>query len=465
MARQVLFITILCAAFMATSLHAQGSFNDRAKVVPVTTAPPTTTINPASTVNQNKAAAIPTDTIAPPASSPAATAAEQPRVPASAATRQYSRSIQQAQKDRISSGQLRAVVSDNSSVVVSSDNAESHAARNRVFYNFVRAKPEVVAVPEALQTADAAGETATVLRQELTVPGANGDAVRVQAFVRNGTGLSYVGARNRFEGKFKVALGYADGSPQSPLNQEVTIAVTAPGAESLDPDEMRLNDVDIWHSFEVAVRSPADDYEIVVSAGARDAGNSIKVPVQRPVVNLAPSVSRVAGFGLGTFDVSVSANGIAAPAGTVITFESDGAAFEGGNTITLGGDGTGTLKMRSTSSGIATISAMSPFKGSSVKVEFLQPWLVLVLAGVGGVIGAVVTGKRRRWLFGALIGMSLAVLYYVGLDWVSKRTGFTSLAHAGEAVSFALGFLGSIVGVNWIGGGRKAEARANATEL
>jgi inner membrane protein involved in colicin E2 resistance len=101
---------------------------------------------------------------------------------------------------------------------------------------------------------------------------------------------------------------------------------------------------------------------------------------------------------------------------------------------------------------------MSPFDASSVKVEFLQPWLMLVLAAAGGIIGAVVTGKRSRWLRGALIGVALAVLYYVGLDWVSKQTGFTSLAHAGEAVSFALGFLGSIVGVQWIGGGKKAAA-------
>jgi hypothetical protein len=436
MTRQALFISTLCAAVMATSLHAQGTFNQRARVTPATVAPKPA-INPAAaTVNQ----------------------AEPPQVSTTAATREYSRSVRQVQKDQISAGQLHAVVNDNSSVVVSSDNAELHAARNRVFYNFVRAKPEVVAIPESLQIAGGAGETATVLRQELTVPGTNGDAVRVQAFVRNGTGLSYVGARNRFEGRFQVALGYADGSPQSPLDREVSIAVTAPGAESLDPEEMQLKDVDVWHSFGVAVRSPADDYQIVVSAGAKDAGNSVKVPIQRPKVNLAPSVSRITGFGLGTFDLSVSANGIADPAGTVITFQSDGAAFEGGNTIRLDANGTGTLKLRSTSSGIATISAMSPFDGSSVKVEFLQPWLMLLLAAAGGIIGAVVTGKRNRWLRGALIGIALAVLYYVGLDWVSKQTGFTSLAHAGEAVSFALGFLGSIVGVKWIGGGKKAEA-------
>jgi hypothetical protein len=421
MTAQNILLVILCAAIPMSPAYAQGAFSDRAH-------------------------AAPTATVAQP------TAVER------AATREYSRSVQQEQRSLISAGQLHAVVSDNSSVVVSSDNAELHAARNRVFYNFVRAKPEVVAVPEALQSAAGTGETATVLRQELTVPGASGEAVRVQAYVRNGTGLSYVGARNRFEGKFKVALAYAEGSPRSPLTQEVSIAVTAPGAESLDPEEMRLQDVDVWHGFGVAVRSPADDYEIVVSAGAKDAGNSVKVPVQRPRVNLAPSVARVTGFGLGTFDVSVSANGIADPAGAVITFQSDGAAFEGGNTITLGADGTGLLKLRSTSSGVATISAMSPFDASAVKVEFLQPWLMVLLAGVGGVIGAVVTGKRRRWLTGALIGIALAVLYYVGLDWVSRQTGFTTLAHAGEAVAFALGFLGSIVGVAWIGGAERKTA-------
>ena len=463
MTRHGLRITILCSARLASSAYAQGSFSNRARTTPARTIAPTTTVRPdtatvrpaTTAVNPAAAAVSPAAATVSPAP-PAISVAEQPTVATTAAARQYSRSVNQVQGELISSGQLHAVVSNNSSVVVSSHSADEHAARKGVFYNFVRAKPEVVALPAPLQTAGGAGETATVLRQELTVPGANGEAVRVQAFVRNGTGLSYVGARNRFEGKFTVALGYADGSPQVPLTQEVSIAVTAPGAESLDPEEMRLKDVDVWHGFGVAVRSPADDYEIEVSAGAKDAGNSVKVPIQRPKVNLAPSVSRVTGFGLGTFDVSVAADGIANPAGAVITFKSDGGAFEGGNTITLGADGTGTLKMRSTSSGVATISALSPFDGSSVKVEFLQPWLILALAGAGGALGAVVTGKRRRWLKGALIGIALAVLYYVGLDWVSKQTGFTSLAHAGEAVSFALGFLGSIVGVGWLGAAKKA---------
>ena len=51
---------------------------------------------------------------------------------------------------------------------------------------------------------------------------------------------------------------------------------------------------------------------------------------------------------------------------------------------------------------------------------------------------------------GALTGLAMTVLYYVGLDWVVRATGWTTLASAGEAVAFALGLLGAIVGLGVI---------------
>jgi hypothetical protein len=423
MNRLIAALTLFCGALLANGAHAQDPRTTITRISPARAATVEAAVTPAAVVDKKT-------------------------VPAS----RYSRSVNQAQKDLIASGQLRAVVSDSSSVVVSSHAADEHALRNGVFLQFVRAKPEVVQLPVALQSDGKPGETATVLRQELTVPGAGGQAVRVSAFVRNSTGLSYVGARNRFEGKFAVALGYADGSPQVPLTEQVSIAVTAPGAESLDPPEMQLKDVDAWHGFGLAVRSPGNDYEIKVSAGAKDAGNSVKVPVLAPKVNLATSVSGVTGFGLGTFDLAVAATGIAEPEGAIITFNSDGAAFENGNTIKLDANGTGTLKMRSTSTGMATISAMAPFESSSVTIKFRQPWLILLLAFAGGVLGALVTGKGKGWgwLRGGGVGVGLAILYYVGIDWLAKLTGFTSLAKAGEFVAVALGFIGSIVDVKWL---------------
>ena len=76
--------------------------------------------------------------------------------------------------------------------------------------------------------------------------------------------------------------------------------------------------------------------------------------------------------------------------------------------------------------------------------------------GKGGAVGGVVTKKARaRWkktmIIGAVTGVALAIVYYVGLDWIVKATGMNTLASAGEFVAFALGFIGAIVSVKWIG--------------
>jgi hypothetical protein len=84
-------------------------------------------------------------------------------------------------------------------------------------------------------------------------------------------------------------------------------------------------------------------------------------------------------------------------------------------------------------------------------VVFKNPWLLLVLATVGGLAGATLMRKGRvSWgkvlRNGAITGVVMTILYYVGLDWVVKATGWTTLASAGEFVALGLGFLGVVVG-------------------
>ena len=359
-------------------------------------------------------------------------------------------------------------VENGKSIVVDDVSLKERAARSAVFYEFARQKPEVVAVPQVLHFAtplpagahgDPGPAVATLLREDVIVPTAGGDSTRLQTFVHDETGLSYVGARNQFEGRFAVALSPVEGNVAVTLSNPKKMSVRLPGGTLIAPvPELLIAKVDEWTPVSFSVKQPGKSYHVSVSASTSDNGDPIELAVIQPSINLATDQSFVPGYGLGTFIVSVSAPDLAEPAGAQITFQADGGIAESGNVVTLDENGRGTLKMRSVGSGTVVVRALPPFEAASVTVVFKNPWLLLVLAVTGGIVGAVLMRKgRAQWSkvlrVGALTGLAMTVLYYVGLDWVVRATGFTTLASAGEAVAFALGLLGALVGMGVITAG------------
>ena len=119
-----------------------------------------------------------------------------------------------------------SAIEDGKRIVVDNTSLPARAARNQVFYEFARAKPAVVAVPQVLQqaTGSAAPKVATLLREDVLVPirghvhpGADLRARRDRSHRRC--------ARNRFEGRFAVAL--------SPVEQNAALTLNAPKKISL----------------------------------------------------------------------------------------------------------------------------------------------------------------------------------------------------------------------------------------
>jgi len=385
-------------------------------------------------------------------------AAETSTAASPALARQYVRDVERKVNRRLLDTGKVSAIENGKRIVVDNTSLPARAARNQVFYEFARAQPTVVAVPKVLQqpTRSVEPNVATLLREDVLVPTSAGRSIRVQTFARDETGLTYVGARNRFEGRFAVALSPVEQGAALTLNAPKKISLGLPGGTLLAPvPDLVIAKLDDWTPVFFSVNQPAHPYLVSVSASTSDHGDPVPVQVIQPEVNLATDRRFVPGYGLGTFIVSVSATNLQEPKGAQITFQANGGMVESGNVVTLDENGHGTLQMRSTGSGTVVVRALPPFDGASVTVVFKNPWLLLVLAVLGGIVGGVLMRKGRTgWpkviRNGALTGLAMTVLYYVGLDWVVKATGWTTLASAGEFVAFALGLLGVLVGVGVI---------------
>ena len=380
-------------------------------------------------------------------------------------TARYTRDVQtRVNRSLLDTGKVTAV-EDGRRVVITDASLLAHAARNQVFYEIARTAPAIVDVPAILQNGSAPATqpaVATLLREEVIAPTSTGASTRLRTYARDETGLTYVGARNRFEGRFAVAL-----SPVEPgaatLSVPKKISISLPGGALIAPvPELIINELDSWTPVTFSVNQPADPYRVSVSASTDDNSDAVEVKVLRPSLNLATDMRYVPGYGLGTFVLSIAAAGLQEPEGAMITFQADGGMAESGNVVTLDAHGKGTLKMRSVGSGTVIVRVLPPFESASVAVVFTNPWLLLVLAVLGGIAGSIIMRRgRTKWSkvvrVGALTGLAMTVLYYVGLDWVVKATGWTTLASAGEAVAFALGLLGAVVGMGVITGVSKKE--------
>jgi hypothetical protein len=357
-------------------------------------------------------------------------------------------------RDLLASGKV-AAIEGGKRVVLDETSLLERAAANRPIYLEARTGATSVTVPAVLQqsTGSAEPEVATLLREDVLVPTSAGTSTRLHALVLDQTGLSYVGARNRFEGTFSVALSPVEEGAGVTLNAPKRISLAVPGGNLLDPvPDVVIDTLDDWKPVTIYVSQPTQPYHVRVSASTSDRGDPVEVGVFPPRVNLTTDRKYVPGYGLGTFVVFISATNLIDPKGARISFQADGGMIESGNVVTLDENGSGSLRMRSMGSGTVNVRALPPFDGASVAVVFKNPWLLLVLATVGGLAGATLMRKgSTSWgkvlRNGAITGVVMTILYYVGLDWVVRATGWTTLASAGEFVALGLGFLGVIVGV------------------
>jgi hypothetical protein len=275
--------------------------------------------------------------------------------------------------------------------------------------------------------------------------------VRLKAFARDSTGLSYSFANHAFGGEFVVAFASTDGAADAvTLAKPVSLAISASGARSIVPSPVEVTDIGRWYPVKLVVPNPSNPYKLTVSASPQDVGDAIALAVQRPQVIIATDARRVFGWGLGKVTLHVSVTDPEAAGATVNLDASHGSLSP--SAVVLDQSGHGVTELRSSQQGESRISVAEPFEAAPLRIDFSSPLLFIALALLGGVTGAFLSKngrskKGRALAIGAVTGLVLAMAYVVGLDWVIGATGWSALATAGEAVIFVLGALGALVGV------------------
>ncbi len=354
----------------------------------------------------------------------------------------------------LASGATKAIV-DNRVEPVGVDNFLDTVDRKAVFVSRVGTSATAFTLPAELRSSlpAAAKPTAVQLSYAITASaGASGGAIRLVAVIANNTGLLFNASQSVFRGEFWVALSNAeDPSDRRALAAPITVMIAAPGASEVTPKPLVIGDVGNWHTVALTVPNPNPiPYRVGVSADPQDKGDSIDLAVLRPSAQLIPASRHVIGWGIGEVSIAVRAQG---SPGLRVLLETDHGSLSP-SSLALDSQGIGTTSLRSDAApstvvrvGDASVTA------EPVTITFDPPWLFLLAAVLGGLIGAFIRGKgRQRWSYAALIGIASAILmtlaYAVGIDWATKVLGATQLASSGEAVVFVLGAVAALVGVS-----------------
>lgn len=352
--------------------------------------------------------------------------------------------------EAIEQGRVRAV-GRGESVAVTAENFSRVATPDRLLIERIQNAATSATPPPALVSEAPEARTYKLSWRAITAQGT------WEAWGRDSTGLVLTGPEGNFAGNFEVALVNVQNPPDnSVLDAPIAVAIAAPGALSINPRPLQIDQLGRWNGVSIAVSNPGSNtYEVGVSADPATDGDRIPLLVSRPKITLGATPDTVVGWGIGNSMIDVQADGIRDPEGIRVTLQSSNGTLAEGS-VALDAQGFGSVGLRSSRHAGAMISVRDDrYISNSISVGFETPWLYLTLAIAGGLLGAFVKGTgRKQWIkasaIGAASGLLAALIYSVGINWVATALPGTTLAKGGEAVVFVLGAVGAYLGIGKI---------------
>jgi hypothetical protein len=234
----------------------------------------------------------------------------------------------------------------------------------------------------------------------------------------------------------------------APLPEPMQLAVTA-AVDKISTTPLVIEQLNDWKTTTLEASDPADSVTVRIAPSFDVNVLELPVPVVRPRLSLTADPPRPQGFGLESVTVGIRVDGLPNPAGRVVMLSASSGNLALSK-VTLDSNGTATTELRTTGTGVATISATSStmVQAPSAVLTFVWPWAFLVFSVLGGVVGSVgaVLGRNseketKPWLRevarGTVIGFITAAATAAGFN----VTTFHVPAHGGEVVSFAVAAL------------------------
>ncbi len=292
------------------------------------------------------------------------------------------------------------------------------------------------------------GATFFLLPEQYTaVLKGTGTPVSYQVVVTDASPLRYDPMRQLFEGGVQfLPVATADlGNPtpaQKPLATTDTMFLTY-GNISIPIPISRLN----WPPIVVKVTcpDPVDSMPLkILTIG--NASGYLKYLKVDPAVFLSSSRSTLQGLGFQTIPLHVALKGVSKYGPVKVALEASLGSLDSGQ-VTLQDNTPREVTLRSEKWGPVRVQvAGSNFRSNSLDLEATFPWLFLVLALLGGLLGSVtrlLKGRRKFALrplaFGTLSGLIVSLAYWgVGIMLIAIPFKFPAF---NEAAIFVLGVL------------------------
>jgi hypothetical protein len=247
-----------------------------------------------------------------------------------------------------------------------------------------------------------------------------------------------------------VETSYSKESPPTQKNLSAPEEIVV--SYGLDAMSLKISQIN-WPPMDAIITtpSPMDSIEVKILTISNPQGYTKYLPVE-PAIVLSSSRTKIQGFGLQTMLVAVALKGVTSYKPVPLTVQSSTGTIKNPDLVLTNSNPDDVL-LRSESYGKIDIGvANTTYISNSISVTAIFPWLFLILAILGGLIGGIgkkLKGKGKVTLrvvvFSCIIGLIVAAVYY-GLGINLLNFSFEDRGY-NEAIVFGLGLLAGYFGI------------------
>jgi hypothetical protein len=221
------------------------------------------------------------------------------------------------------------------------------------------------------------------------------------------------------------------------------------GSSSIPINIRQIN----WPPLDVAVTSaePRDSVEVRIITVSNPLGYPMNLAVE-PAIILSSTRTTIQGFGLQTVPVHLALKGVSSYRPVPVTVEASRGSLDSAS-FTLTDDRPRETVLRSESTGTIELKVINPnYRSNTISITGVFPWLFLVLAITGGLIGGLgktLNAKERVTIrplaLGSIFGLIAAVAYW-GLGIVLIGVSFQTQGY-NEAMVLGFGLIAGFFGL------------------